>query len=252
MSTTTAPCNCQSAGDTSTSDTSQRPRYYARQLVTPEDLTLEQEYFRSRLRRHNRLMHGTGVVCGARVVVGSKPWKVLVQPGYVLGPYGDDIWIDSQVCVDVRTRCAATSEPAADDCGCSEAQPAPTLGSVQYLGIRYREVKARLVRVPSGGCGCETQACEFSRYADGYEICVVDGCDSPGAQPPPFEQASSGAPPECPPTPSSPWVVLGAFTVDAEGTITIDQCNCRRQVLGLGSFWWSCGGSEDSVQRANP
>jgi len=36
----------------------ERPRYYARQLITSDDLTLEQEYFRSKLRTHNRMMHG--------------------------------------------------------------------------------------------------------------------------------------------------------------------------------------------------
>ena len=44
------------------------PRYYPRQLITPADLTLEQDYFRDRLRRHNRLLHGWGVVCGALVL----------------------------------------------------------------------------------------------------------------------------------------------------------------------------------------
>ena len=73
------------------------PRYYPRQLITPDDLTLEQNYFRDRMRRHNRLLHGWGVVCGALVcpgavttdtngVVSLSPWQVQVQPGYILGP----------------------------------------------------------------------------------------------------------------------------------------------------------------------
>ena len=45
----------------------ERPRYYGRQLITADDLTLEQDYFRDKLRRHNRLLHGWGVVCGAQV-----------------------------------------------------------------------------------------------------------------------------------------------------------------------------------------
>ena len=60
--------NCCSAS-ASPCDTSiaELPRYYPRQLITPDDLTLEQNYFRDRLRRHNRLLHGWGVVCGALV-----------------------------------------------------------------------------------------------------------------------------------------------------------------------------------------
>ena len=41
-----------------------RPRYFPRQMVTAADLTADQEYFRDRLRRHNRLLHGCGVICG--------------------------------------------------------------------------------------------------------------------------------------------------------------------------------------------
>src|SRR5882762_2817634 len=88
----------------------ERPRYYARQLITSDDLTLEQEYFRNRLRAHNRLLHGWGVVCGAHVcpspsstTSGYKPWEVIVEPGYILGPYGDEIIIDCRRMVDLRT-----------------------------------------------------------------------------------------------------------------------------------------------------
>ena len=45
----------------------ERPRYFPRQLISDVELTLEQQYFRDRLRRHNRLLHGWGVVCGALV-----------------------------------------------------------------------------------------------------------------------------------------------------------------------------------------
>ncbi|PYV22134.1 MAG: hypothetical protein DMG27_18945 [Acidobacteria bacterium] len=50
-------------GPISPCDTSiaERPRYFPRQLITPDDVTLEQDYFRNKLRRHNRLLHGWGV-----------------------------------------------------------------------------------------------------------------------------------------------------------------------------------------------
>ena len=103
----------------------ERPRYYARQLITADDLTLEQDYFRSKLRLHNRLVHGWGVVCGATVclvlrangnVNEFEPWKVMVEPGYALGPYGDDINIDCTRVVNLRTRgvTGVTGEPCVD------------------------------------------------------------------------------------------------------------------------------------------
>ena len=45
----------------------ERPRYFPGQLMTPEEMILEQNYFRDKMRRHNRLLHGWGVVCGAVV-----------------------------------------------------------------------------------------------------------------------------------------------------------------------------------------
>ena len=51
------PCVCH-ATNTDSQALPERPRFFARQLVTPLDLTLGQEYFRTKLRRHNRLLHG--------------------------------------------------------------------------------------------------------------------------------------------------------------------------------------------------
>src|SRR3954471_13361332 len=67
----------------------ERTRYFSRMLVGPADLTQDQRYARAARRRHNRLLHGWGVVCGARVRRGDRPCELVVEPGYVLGPYGD-------------------------------------------------------------------------------------------------------------------------------------------------------------------
>src|SRR5215472_4387004 len=77
--TTTTTGNCAAAA--LSKGAIERPRFFPRQLVTPDDLTLGQEYFRNRLRRLTRYMFGWGVVCGTRVVIPTKPqpWKVVVQ-----------------------------------------------------------------------------------------------------------------------------------------------------------------------------
>src|SRR5262245_27853759 len=123
---TSTPCTCHSEPDACGSGVLERPRYFPRQLLTPAELTLEQQYFRDELRRHNRLIRGWGVVCGAEVCVlpevradpnqpaRSQPWKVRVKPGYALGPYGDEILIDCERIVVLRTF-GLTGE--AGDCG---------------------------------------------------------------------------------------------------------------------------------------
>src|SRR5262245_21982711 len=131
----------------------ERPRYYPRQLITSDDLTLEQEYFRSKLRLHNRLLHGWGVVCGAEVrsvpkansdnTTDREPWMVMVCPGYILGPYGDEIFIDCKRTVDLRTRgvTGVTDElcPEAPDPWCSDVREERN-PSTLYIAVRYRQV----------------------------------------------------------------------------------------------------------------
>ena len=233
MSTITAPCSCASHGTQPA--TNERPRYYARQLVTPDDFTLEQDYFRAKMRRHNRFLHGFGVVCGARVVLSNQPWKVIVKSGYILGPYGDEIYIETDQCVDVRDSC---TPPPPDDNGCHEAQPVPTSTTTQWVAVQYKEKQTRLVRVPAGGCGCEDSICEYSRFCDSYQICILDHCPNPGS--PQTITFGSGPAPDCPPCPPEPWVSLASFTVDDQGSVTIQECDCRRQVVEFGSSWWSC------------
>jgi len=232
--TTTQPCNC---GCTSTAKppTTERPRYYSRQLVTPDDMTLEQDYFRAKMRRHNRFLHGWGVVCGARVVAANQPWMVIVKSGYILGPYGDEIYIECDRCVDVRVPCTPAPPSTGD---CQEAQPALAAGATQYVTVQYQEIPTRLIRVPLGGCGCEDSSCEYSRFRDSYQICILDHCPNPS--PVPKFDPANGPAPDCPTCPAEPWVALASFTVDDKGTVTIAECDCRRQVLGFGSFWWAC------------
>lgn len=141
------------------------PRFFPRQLITPDDLNLVLEYFRNKLRWHNRLLHGWGVVCGAKVcpVVtadGSvEPWKVKVTPGNILGPYGDEILIDCERIIDLRSSgvTGVTGEPCVEvpDPWCSEVfVPCEQTGS-RYVAVKYKECLARPVRVQPVGCGCD-------------------------------------------------------------------------------------------------
>ena len=109
MTTTTTQC-CDST-TTCTTESVLRPRFFARQIITPDDLTLMQDYFRSRMRWHNLMMHGWGVACGALVCpapatdgTGTLPWTVIVRRGYAIGPCGDEIILDCDRTVDLRRR----------------------------------------------------------------------------------------------------------------------------------------------------
>jgi hypothetical protein len=229
----------------------ERPRYYARQLITPAELNLEAAYFVERLRRHNRLLHGWGVVCGALVCRvpapegGAEPWKIRVTPGHLLDQFGNDIEIVAERIVDLRAGGVTVTphDPAGElsDPWCSEVWTEPERNE-GWVAVRYHQSMARPVRVQPAGCDCDDSACEYSRWCDGYEVRLLDGCppSHQGDPPSPDDVLAPGPIPDCP-EPTDPWVVLARVAFDDDGTITeIDNCACRRMVLSLAGLWWRC------------
>jgi hypothetical protein len=173
-------CGCGSATCAAgPASAGERTRFYPRQLVSAADLTQDQLYFREKARRHNRLLHGWGIVCGAEVRVSKKPGCVDVNVGYLLGPYGDEILIDEVVTVDLSARNAdgdATNGCVPPDPWCAEVKVAPTANQPVYLAIAYAEFPCSPVQVATSGCGCgcEETACEYSRLRDSYRIRILD------------------------------------------------------------------------------
>jgi hypothetical protein len=153
----------------------ERLRYFPRQLLTADDMRAEQEYFREKARRHNRYLHGWGVVCGCTIepVDASATPKVRVCPGYAVGPQGDEIFIDR--CIEFDLKTGESEQP------CTVRWPCPPTGEVVvndnratvYIAVRYAECMSRPVRVHPAGCGCDETGCEYSRVRDSYEIKVL-------------------------------------------------------------------------------
>ena len=173
---------------------------------------------------------------------------MIIQRGYILGPYGDEIVIERDICFDLRTRClTATSGDACDDivdplCPDQPRDPRKK-GKPYYIAVRYKELPSRPVRVQPVGCGCDDVHCEYSRWRDGYEICVIDECPpSHTGKPPSFDDLiKPHGIPNCPDCPTDPWVVLARVDADDKGTVTaIDNCSCRRMVVSFAPYWLRC------------
>jgi len=95
-----------------------RPHFFSGRLLDVDTLTAEQDYHREKLRRHNRALHGYGVVTGLSVGVESNPGGglVVVDPGYAIDALGEEI------CVRHRATLAA-----------------PTTGDCAFVTLRYWE-----------------------------------------------------------------------------------------------------------------
>lgn len=68
-----------------------RVRYFVGQLLSADEFSAEQEYFLEKHRRHNRTLHGAGVVFGLEV--SRQKDSVVVQPGLGLDCRGEEISI---------------------------------------------------------------------------------------------------------------------------------------------------------------
>jgi len=68
----------------------ERPRFFTGKLLTADDLTQEQDYFRGKSRLHNRLLHGWGIVSGLNVTIDAGA-TVVVTPGLAIDCAGNEL-----------------------------------------------------------------------------------------------------------------------------------------------------------------
>lgn len=169
----------------------QRPRFFAGQLLTPEDLGLIVDYTVGKARLRNKLLFGDGVVCGLTVTCPPcGDGTVLVAPGFALDCCGNEIYVPcleevnvNQLVRELRLRlldgwdcgdpCAARSAPnAARDKGDGmDANGKPKRPSEHYcLHIRYDEQEAEPVAPYVSDADCAQVACQNTRIVEGYRF----------------------------------------------------------------------------------
>jgi hypothetical protein len=235
LAATGHPSGCRNMKDVSVADCLtgvklQRVNYFDRQLLTADDMLTEREYFLQKLRRHNRFLHGWGVVCGLAVksaATSDQPWRVEIDPGYALGPYGDEIFVGETSYLDLA-RCGpnvATDPPEPNRLTGGTG----TTGSTVYVAIKYAECSAPPVLALSG-CGDEAP-CEFSRICDSFEVSCLSGLPAtPPSVPSLCEIMQRGVVMPCPPCPQDPWVVLAKVTPPAAATTKLEQKDIDEKV----------------------
>jgi hypothetical protein len=119
-----------------------RVRYFNGQVLSVNDLETEQRYFREKLKRHNRHLHGSGVVFGLEVSIEDH--KVRVSPGFALDCTGEEIAVTAAVLID----------PPKDQ-------------RFAFLMIAYKEEKTDPIPALSGA---EDDTMLPSRIEEGYQL----------------------------------------------------------------------------------
>lgn len=160
-----------------------RPRFFAGQLLTEDNLNHLNQYIIKKNQLHNRYLHGTGVVCGLEVSCAPcDDQSVQISEGYALSPCGNDIVVCAQDSVDICELLKECRSNEPRDCrpygktdkNCNE------LEETWLLGICYEETASRGITAlrsssnkkqcsetsPRGAPPqCEpTQVCEVYRY----------------------------------------------------------------------------------------
>jgi hypothetical protein len=188
-----------------------RPRFFAGQLLTEQDLNRLEQYIIAKNRLHNRYLVGHGVVCGLEVRCHPCGNLVTVSPGYAINGCGDDIIVCSQDTVDICTLIKACTPSVQPDCSpYRTTADCPDVEQEWILAIRYAEAPSRGVTPLTGSaqcaCGCPAGTCSCGAGA-------VKPCGCPGimpagccgetmtsAAPVSTNRPRRGAPPACEPT----------------------------------------------------
>ena len=159
-----------------------RPRFFAGQLLSEEDLNRLDHYIVEKNKLHNRYLHGWGVVCGLEVFCHPCEGQVTVTSGYALSPCGDDIVLCADDVVNVcdliqrcrereRLDCEPPRPAGTAECKDVEEQwvlsvcftEKPTRGVTALRGSSEPPCCSRCSCGGSSGCGCGCQESGMSR-----------------------------------------------------------------------------------------
>jgi hypothetical protein len=222
---------------------SKRNRYFTGKLLTATDLAAEQSYHQEKALRHNRYLHGYGVVCGLRVVPAQDrgDLALIVEPGLAVDAWGREIVV---------------AEPAALDLGewISQEQREDSDRPLSILVVvEYAEAEVEPVPVPAAPPAELGEAIAPSRTVETFRLGLRSEAERPeaGGEGPLWELVAEavqhGADAErlreilcetfsrpCPPCQADPAVTLARVKLPARGPLTreaIDNCSHRRLLL---------------------
>lgn len=170
-------CGCGCGGNATRTPAFVRPRFFAGQLLTEDDLSLLVEYTTAKRRLHNRSLYGPGVICGLGVT--CEPCgggTVAVHPGHALDCAGNDIVVSCTERVDVQAlvrerRISGLGVDCGENCGNDADEASRHYG----LYVRYQELPVEPVAPYATEEPCPSPGCVPSRVQEGYSFVVK--CD---------------------------------------------------------------------------
>jgi hypothetical protein len=135
----------------------QRVNYFTGSLLSADDLIAEQEYFRHKIHRHNRELHGAGVVSGLHVTLerAGTHRHVAIAPGLAFNARGEEIEV-----------------------GAPTPLPLPAHGKSLLVLLYYAEQPCRPVPAPTMDtqAGAQQEVC-FSRITETFTATLAPSAE---------------------------------------------------------------------------
>jgi hypothetical protein len=132
----------------------ERNRYFLGKLLSVSDFETEQRYFNNKRRFINRLMHGTGIICGLSVNrINEETFSV--DAGAALDHTGREICISAPITQKLSALDGFTADPA---------------NQTLYLCLEYQETDIEPVHSLTAATGQTTESAEYSKYAEGFRF----------------------------------------------------------------------------------
>lgn len=259
-------------------DSLTRTKFFDGMLLTDESLVAEQTYHREALKRVNRYLWGSGIVCGLEVEKVSG-LCIRVRPGAALDCQGNLIELCRCVTIDLTDTCKKQFPGACIP---------ETAGEItKYLAVRYADIGADPQPVLAADDECASSGkgtkCQASKTREGFCFELLDECpDSPlcpeeegmlsayteAKKEAPAETKAwmeehiamvegTGAAPAAPaapaPPPAAPRVQMSALDrLEARQSMLqsppCPQCGCTDSFVGLAKLTIKCGETAVEVE----
>lgn len=156
-----------------------RPRFFAGQLLTEQDLNRLEQYIIAKNQLHNRYLVGQGVVCGLEVKCSPCANTLTVSSGYAIDTCGSDIIVCSPDTVDICAlikACTPTNQvncaPYKDNSYCQDME------QEWILAIRYQETPSRGITPLTGSSQCSCGGSSSGSCSCGASATKTCGCGS--------------------------------------------------------------------------
>ncbi|HEX6439478.1 MAG TPA: hypothetical protein VF182_20350 [Candidatus Binatia bacterium] len=144
-----------------------RNNYFTGKLLVERDFTDESRFHIEKLRHHEQLLHGWGVVCGLKVKAhpneACRDRFVCVEPGSAVDCCGHDIIVAEEECVDF------SQFPEIKALKSNNDKDPHTL----QICARFRECPTEDIPVLYDDCGCDDTKCAPNRILESYEIDIM-------------------------------------------------------------------------------